>query len=153
MDPPFQEKYKSLFNDYTNPLVSNDKDDNLMNSSDHCWELPLIDLQRLTLKEPENIREKCVEEIRRAASEWGFFQVINHGIPQEMVKSLQNEQRKAFHHPFSKKDEDNVLNLSANSYRWGNPRATCLRQLAWSEAFHVPLTDISRICDAHKTLR
>ncbi|KAB5521640.1 hypothetical protein DKX38_025959 [Salix brachista] len=148
MDPPFQEKYKSLFNDYT--MVSNDKDENLMNSSDG-WELPLIDLQRLTLKDPD-IREKCVEEIRRAASEWGFFQVINHGIPQGMLKSLQNEQRKAFQHPFSKKAEDNVLNLSANSYRWGNPRATCLRQLAWSEAFHVPLTDISRICDEHKTL-
>ncbi|KAK3035081.1 hypothetical protein RJ639_032583 [Escallonia herrerae] len=28
-------------------------------------------------------------------------------------------------------------------YRWGTPSATCLRQLAWSEAFHVPLTDIS----------
>ncbi|KAJ6752212.1 hypothetical protein OIU85_002617 [Salix viminalis] len=104
MDPPFQEKYKSLFNDYTNPLVSNDKDDNLMINSSDGWELPLIDLQRLTLKEPENIREKCVEEIRLGGE-------------------------------------------------WGNPRATCLRQLAWSEAFHVPLTDISRICDEHKTLR
>lgn len=70
-----------------------------------------------------------------------------------MLKSLQYEQRKAFEHPFRKKAEDNILNLSANSYRWGNPRATCLRQLAWSEAFHVPLTDISRIGDAYKSLR
>jgi gibberellin 2-oxidase len=148
MDPPFQEKYRSLFNDYT--IVSKDKDDSLMNANDEC-ELPLIDLQRLTLEYSE--REQCVKEIKQAASEWGFLQVVNHGIPQEMLKSLQYEQRKAFQHPFRKKAEDNILNLSANSYRWGNPRATCLRQLAWSEAFHVPLTDISRIGDAYKSLR
>ncbi|XP_011048298.1 PREDICTED: gibberellin 2-beta-dioxygenase 8-like [Populus euphratica] len=147
MDPPFQETYKSLFNDYT--IASKDKDDSLMNANDEC-ELPLIDLHRLTLEYSE--KEQCVKEIKQAASEWGFLQVINHGIPQEILKSLQYEQRKAFQHPFRKKAEDNFLNLSAKSYRWGNPRATCLRQLSWSEAFHVALTDISRIGDAYKSL-
>ncbi|GKB44686.1 hypothetical protein Tco_0889628 [Tanacetum coccineum] len=35
--------------------------------------------------------------------------------------------------------------FQVGSYRWGTPSATCLRQLAWSEAFHVPLTDISNM--------
>jgi TPR repeat protein len=32
--------------------------------------------------------------------------------------------------------------LLNGSYRWGNPTATSLRQLSWSEAFHVPLASI-----------
>ncbi|CAK7338365.1 unnamed protein product [Dovyalis caffra] len=148
MDPPFHEKYKPLFNNCV--ILSKHKDDFLMNVDEEC-ELPLIDLQRLTLNYSE--REQCVKEMRQAAREWGFFQVVNHWVPQEILKSIQLEQRKAFHHPFSKKAEENILNLSANSYRWGNPRATCLRQLSWSEAFHIPLTDSSRIGDAYKSLR
>uniref|UniRef100_A0A6N2L7G4 Fe2OG dioxygenase domain-containing protein n=2 Tax=Salix TaxID=40685 RepID=A0A6N2L7G4_SALVM len=35
-----------------------------------------------------------------------------------------------------------LLNLSSGTYRWGTPTATCLKQLSWSEAFHVPVTDI-----------
>ncbi|XP_037431797.1 gibberellin 2-beta-dioxygenase 6-like [Triticum dicoccoides] len=42
--------------------------------------------------------------------------------------------------PFHTKEKAGLLN---GSYRWGNPTATSLRQLSWSEAFHVPLASIS----------
>ncbi|XP_028184961.1 gibberellin 2-beta-dioxygenase 8-like [Glycine soja] len=42
---------------------------------------------------------------------------------------------------FEKKTKENkFFNFSAGSYRWGSPNATCIGQLSWSEAFHIPLT-------------
>ncbi|KAJ4836625.1 hypothetical protein Tsubulata_005465 [Turnera subulata] len=93
-----------------------------------------------------------MKELVEAVREWGFFQVVNHGVPRKVLKRMLSEQREVFHQPFNKKAKDKFLNLPAKSYHWGNPNAACLSQFSWSEAFHIPLTDISRIKD-YKTLR
>lgn len=101
-------------------------------------ELPVIDLSRLS-----EAREECKCEIARASQEWGFFQVVNHGIPTDILCRLRCEQEKVFKQPFhNKTKEDKFFNFSPGSYRWGTPSATCTTQLSWSEAFHIPLTDI-----------
>nr|QJD20744.1 gibberellin 2-oxidase [Litchi chinensis] len=138
-DPPFSQTYKTLFEKGTIEDISNDKE-NLVVVVEEC-ELPLIDLSRLSLEEPE--REGCKREIARASKEWGFFQVINHGISKDLLEKVRQEQIKAFKQPFDKKSkEDKFMNFPSGSYRWGTPTATCLRQLSWSEAFHIPMTDI-----------
>ncbi|KAI9186177.1 hypothetical protein LWI28_014419 [Acer negundo] len=151
-EPPFQETYRALFQNST-ALKAKDHDQNssMVDNNKEC-ELPLIDLDRLNFRylvnDPlNNFQEldKCIEEMAEAASEWGFFQVVNHGIPRKVLDSMRYEEMKMFHQPFCKKSEENFMNLSADSYRWGNPTATCLRQFSWSEAFHIPLTDISRL--------
>ncbi|KAI4996503.1 hypothetical protein ZWY2020_051423 [Hordeum vulgare] len=71
-----------------------------------------------------------------AASEWGFFQVINHGVGRELLEEMRREQARLFHQPFDRKEKTGL------SYRWGSPTATSLGQLSWSEAFHVPLASI-----------
>jgi len=133
-DPPFEETYKNLFN----------KDQNIINDElmvDNECELPVIDLSRLN--DDEVAREECKSMIAKASQEWGFFQVVNHGISSDILKRLRCEQKKVFKEPFDKKTkEDQFLNFSAGSYRWGTPTATCIKQLSWSEAFHIPLTDI-----------
>ncbi|TXG67389.1 hypothetical protein EZV62_008664 [Acer yangbiense] len=65
--------------------------------------------------------------------------------PRKVLDSMRYEEMKMFNQPFRKKSKENFMNLSAESYRWGNPIATCLRQLSWSKAFHISLTDISRL--------
>ncbi|KAJ7981610.1 Gibberellin 2-beta-dioxygenase 8 [Quillaja saponaria] len=143
-EPPFLEKYKTLLQ---NSFAESKND-----YSCYSFELPLIDLGKLNnLHHFE--RNECMEKIREAARKWGFFQVVNHGVSQQVLESLQYELIKVFHQPFEKKSEDIFLNLSDKSYRWGNPMATSLRQLSWSEAFHIPLTDISSMNSQHKTLR
>ncbi|KAL3742103.1 hypothetical protein ACJRO7_017564 [Eucalyptus globulus] len=133
-DPPFQETYKALFKKVaskgpTTPVVVEERD------------LPVINLGRLSLSKEE--RRECKAEIARASREWGFFQVLNHGISREILEKMREEQIKVFREPFEKKSrEDKYLDFSAGSYRWGTPSATCLQQLSWSEAFHVPLSDI-----------
>ncbi|GFP79080.1 gibberellin 2-beta-dioxygenase 8 [Phtheirospermum japonicum] len=136
-DPPFEETYKNLFDNITDPTQKNFPE--LSAEVEEC-ELPLIDLSRLMLGDSE--REACKKQIAMASQEWGFFQVINHGISREILEKMREEQVKLFKKPFDEKTNYKDLNFSAGSYRWGTPSATCLKQLSWSEAFHVSLSDV-----------
>ncbi|KAL5736038.1 hypothetical protein ACOSQ2_030826 [Xanthoceras sorbifolium] len=154
IEPPFEETYRVLFKNSALTLKAKDEDRYPMDVDNKECELPVIDLDRLSfwnLDDNENDHsrnfqelDKCIKEMAEAASEWGFFQVVNHGISREVGDNMRYEQMQMFHQPFRKKCEENYMNLPADSYRWGNPTATCLRQFSWSEAFHIPLTDISR---------
>uniref|UniRef100_M8CJC1 Gibberellin 2-beta-dioxygenase 8 n=1 Tax=Aegilops tauschii TaxID=37682 RepID=M8CJC1_AEGTA len=109
--------------------------------------LPMIDLKRLTSGDAGE-RKACADAMATAASEWGFFQVINHDVGRELLEEMRREQARLFRLPFDTKEKAGLLN---GSYRWGNPTATSLRHLSWSEAFHVPLASISREdCDYGK---
>lgn len=133
-DPPFQETYKTLF---LQEEAKSSKSSLIVDE----YELPLIDLGRLNLGEFE--REECKKEIARTSREWGFFQAVNHGISPQILERMRDEQVALFKKPFQMKSNDNSMSFSPGSYRWGTPTATCLKQLSWSEAFHIPLTDMS----------
>lgn len=141
-DPPLHKAYETLFNKTVGGGAGKFSDHNGTNYNreplvvvNKC-DLPLIDLNLLGLGEAE--REECKSRIARASQEWGFFQVVNHGISRELSEKMRSEQEKAFNQPF----ENKYQKFSAGCYRWGTPTATCLRQLSWSEAFHVPLDNI-----------
>ncbi|WCJ17607.1 2-oxoglutarate (2OG) and Fe(II)-dependent oxygenase superfamily protein [Euphorbia peplus] len=102
-------------------------------------QLPLIDLDSLN-SVYDNERAACAASICRASSEWGFFQLVNHGINPELLRNMRREQVKLFQTPFDKKSSSGLLN---NSYRWGSPTATSPHQFSWSEAFHIPLAKVS----------
>lgn len=144
-EPPFLEIYKILLQG----SLDVDVGINTSDKSEWC-QLPLIDLSKLSLGKHERV--ECMEEISGAARTWGFFQVVNHGVSQKLLQSLRCEQMEVFRTPFAHKSSENFLNLPARSYRWGNPSATNLRQISWSEAFHMFLPDIARM-DQHQSLR
>lgn len=143
-EPPFLKTYSDLLmrdsQEVNYPLVS----ETIRNNNDKYCEIPRIDLGKKNVE----------REIREAARKWGFFQVVNHGIPQEVLERLMREQMvQVFNRPFATKCEQHfVNNLSASAssgYRWGNPSATSLRQLSWSEAYHVFLPDDLATMDHH----
>ncbi|KAK9714909.1 hypothetical protein RND81_06G130100 [Saponaria officinalis] len=143
-EPPFEEVYKDLFlnQKHIHQPVG-------QTTAVESKDLPLVDLGQLLSKNKDDI-EKCKREIAEASKEWGFFQVINHGIPREILEEMTKEQKKVFNEPFKKKIRDKCMNmcLTKGTYRWGTPSAKCLTQLSWSEAFHIPLTDVST-CQTH----
>ncbi|GLU17626.1 hypothetical protein SLE2022_339860 [Rubroshorea leprosula] len=61
--------------------------------------IPLIDLQGL--HSPN--RSDIIRQIRRACQEDGFFQVKNHGVPEEMVNNMLRLAREFFHLPESER--------------------------------------------------
>ncbi|EXC05109.1 hypothetical protein L484_011898 [Morus notabilis] len=138
-EPPFEEAYNTLV---LQSSLNTMKDDHKLDIYVGDCNLPLINLSHLSSHDQLE-RERCINEIAQAASNWGFFQVVNHGISVEVLESLEYEQKNLFNQPFEKKIQSNFLNLPSNSYRWGNPKATCLKQLSWSEAVHISITDAS----------
>ena len=69
-DPPFELKYKKLFD-----MAAASAKEELL-GVEEC-ELPLIDLSWLNRS---GEREACRRAIADASREWGFIQVINHGV-------------------------------------------------------------------------
>lgn len=75
--------------------------------------IPLIDLSSI-LNSGDDIPDSLIKEIGKACEEWGFFQVINHGVPAEILEKLQGLIKEFFDLPMEEKvrvrrDEDNPL--------------------------------------------
>lgn len=49
--------------------------------------IPIIDYSLLTSGTP-NQRTKIINDLRNACQEWGFFTVINHGVPEDQIKAM-----------------------------------------------------------------
>ncbi|OEL37434.1 Gibberellin 2-beta-dioxygenase 8 [Dichanthelium oligosanthes] len=135
-NPPLMATYKHLLDSHPHRLDVDDRtttmDDD--HSSSRCV-LPVIDLASLQ----HATAEQCRASIVGAASEWGFFQVTNHGVPQALLDQLHEAQVGVFRRPFQRKVREPLADFSPDSYRWGTPTATCLEQLSWSEAYHIPM--------------
>ncbi|KAG1366641.1 putative Flavonol synthase/flavanone 3-hydroxylase [Cocos nucifera] len=60
-------------------------------------EIPVVDLA-----EPD--RDRVVQAVVKAGQEWGIFQVVNHGIPVEVIKELQRVGKEFFELPQEEKE-------------------------------------------------
>ncbi|KAH9321470.1 hypothetical protein KI387_016109 [Taxus chinensis] len=69
--------------------------------SDH--RLPLIDLANLDVS--GHLCEKTVSEIGSAAQQWGLFQIVNHGISEELIQRLQGVGKEFFEIPQEEKEK------------------------------------------------
>ncbi|KAM1269280.1 hypothetical protein PS1_001447 [Malus domestica] len=69
--------------------------------SDHA-NIPVIDLQGLS-GEDDRLRAATLSQISEACREWGFFQVVNHGVSPGLMDKTQQVWREFFHLPMELK--------------------------------------------------
>lgn len=58
----------------------------------YAEEIPVIDIERLDAR-------GTLEALDRACREWGFFQVVSHGIPRTITDALERQMHAFFHQP------------------------------------------------------
>ncbi|KAL6208726.1 hypothetical protein ACLB2K_019671 [Fragaria x ananassa] len=56
------------------------------NSIDHYLRVPVIDLKGLD--QSTQRRKEVISEISKAAEAWGFFQIVNHGVPLDVMEEV-----------------------------------------------------------------
>ncbi|MCD9637859.1 hypothetical protein HAX54_021398 [Datura stramonium] len=66
--------------------------------------IPLIDLEDMKSSD-ESVRHQTMELISRACRDWGFFQVVNHGVSHELMANARGVWREFFHLPLEEKQK------------------------------------------------
>lgn len=88
-------------------------------------QVPVIDLQGI---ENLDLRKKIITQVQQVSEQWGFFQVVNHGIPLSVLEGMTDGVRLFHEHDFEAKKRlytyDLMQNVRFNSnYDLYQPRA------------------------------
>uniref|UniRef100_A0A0C9RK12 TSA: Wollemia nobilis Ref_Wollemi_Transcript_14054_1376 transcribed RNA sequence n=1 Tax=Wollemia nobilis TaxID=56998 RepID=A0A0C9RK12_9CONI len=67
-------------------------------------QVPLIDLSNLGEDVPVHLRQQTLAELATAAQQWGLFQILNHGISEDLIQRLQAVGREFFELPQEEKE-------------------------------------------------
>ena len=84
--------------------------------------VPIIDIAGVTQDASGNAAEQGVAEIAKACREWGFFQVINHGVSSELIDKVWQQTRAFFSGPQDVKQA--ILRTRENPWGYYNNELT-----------------------------
>ncbi|KAK3431057.1 protein SRG1 [Eucalyptus grandis] len=102
--PNVQELAKEVIAEVPPRYVRTDQDHPLMDD-DHgtlLLEVPVIDLNNLSSSDG-NLRESELEKLHTACKDWGFFQLINHGVSCSLVEEVKLGIQEFFKLPMEEK--------------------------------------------------
>ncbi|XP_057812542.1 2-oxoglutarate-dependent dioxygenase 19-like [Salvia miltiorrhiza] len=69
-----------------------------------CDSLPTVDFSALVGGDPHQ-RSKAVHDLATACREWGFFILVNHGVPESLVEAMFRAVKEFFNLPKSEKKQ------------------------------------------------
>ncbi|XP_060185835.1 1-aminocyclopropane-1-carboxylate oxidase homolog 1-like [Lycium barbarum] len=124
---------------------------NLDSCSNVNVQIPVIDLE--DINKDDFRRRRIVEEVGEACETWGFFQVVNHGVPQhimdEMIRGVRsfNEQPNETKMEFYSRDDMKKVFFNSNFDLYQSKAADWRDTLACLMAPNPPSSDeLPEIC-------
>ncbi|XP_027361193.1 flavonol synthase/flavanone 3-hydroxylase-like [Abrus precatorius] len=103
-------------------------------------EIPIIDLS-------ERSEKLLVSKIGDACEEWGFFQVINHGVPSELNRKVEFEAKKFFEKSLEEKKKVKRDEVNAMGYHDGEHTKN-VRD--WKEVFDYLVQNTAQVPSSHE---
>lgn len=70
--------------------------------SDHQLNIPIIDMANIS---EGNSREPEIKKLAQACEEWGFFQIVNHGIANSLIDAVKRAGKEFFQLPLEEKQK------------------------------------------------
>ena len=97
--------------------------------------IPVIELENLASRDIA-LRANTLALISRACREWGFFQVVNHGVSHQVMDQVREVWREFFHLPV---DEKQVYANSPTTYEGYGSRLGVEKgaKLDWSDYYFL----------------
>lgn len=84
-------------------------------SGEFVEKVPIIDVGAIVRDANSGEAARAVDEIAKACREWGFFQVVNHDVPAELIAKTWSQTRWFFEQPMQTKE----LLLRTRDNPWG----------------------------------
>ena len=73
--------------------------DPIADESSVLEQVPVIDIAQLLIDSASDAAGPAIRQIADACSSWGFFQVVNHGVPRPLIDATWQETRRFFAQP------------------------------------------------------
>ncbi|XP_058728293.1 flavonol synthase 1-like [Vicia villosa] len=103
-------------------------------------EIPIIDLS-------ETSQESLISKVGNACEEWGFFQVINHGVPAEVSEKVETEMKRFFE--LSLEEKKKVKRDAVNAMGYHDAEHTKnIRD--WKEVFDYLVGGTTQVPSSHE---
>lgn len=110
--------------------------------TDGLLDIPVIDLSSLQTGDKKK-RQQVVADMAQACEQFGFLQVANHGVDQELIESCEAQAHRLFELPLEAKERAH----RAPGEKFGYGANTWVDQTVkhWAESFHFQLHPQSNI--------
>lgn len=98
-------------------------------------QVPVIDLRDIE-SDDLFVRERCREELKKAAVEWGVMHLVNHGIPNDLIERVKKAGDEFFKLPIEEKEKYANDQTSGKIQGYGSKLANnASGQLEWEDYF------------------
>ncbi|KAG5588116.1 hypothetical protein H5410_048550 [Solanum commersonii] len=121
-----------------------------LNMCKSTLQIPVVDLSGI---EVEDGRKKIVDEIREASEKWGFFQVINHGIPSSVLEEIIDGTRKFHEQDVEVKNEyyssdptARRVRYESNLHLYKTKNSKDSLHISWQDSGHNEPEEIPPVC-------
>ncbi|KAF8398486.1 hypothetical protein HHK36_017415 [Tetracentron sinense] len=100
--PSVQELASQRLEKVPRRYIRADVEDPITNPSDPSLRIPLIDMTRLVNLDS---RDTELQKLHSACTDWGVFQLINHGAPNEALRNMKKQNQDFFNLPLQEKKQ------------------------------------------------